>query len=290
MDLRFMNSCMSGRLLAALFLCLAADISAAEPPVRPYVAVFRRGAKTLAYVAAKHAAGVDSATFRTVRKTIEELKPQELILEGFYFENENMRRSYLAGVAACERADFAHCPEPMYAAQLAQEKGIPFDGGDPTDREIVAALARHGYSAVDVAGFYLARMVPEWRREGLLDRARFDAKADAFLRERLEMAHAPSKWEHKEFAVWYAKRAPAGKSPLDLTNEDVAPRSGKGETYFHSLSARIEEVRERRILEKIAAALGRSDRVLVVYGGSHLDAERAELARRYGPEEDSKPY
>lgn len=249
-------------------LALLLTMAAAPAPQPPFLAVFKRGGKTLVYVASKHATGSENPTVKTVYRAVDGYSPQLVLLEGMFFEDEKMRRAYLGDVTHCEMNYFRGCDETLYAAKLAHDRKIAFDGADPTGAEVMTALAPDGYAPRDIVGAALTRELPAWKVETSSASA-LAAREDAFLTQRFAQARVPQKWDHADFAAWSA---------------------GKDAAYLEKLDARLNAVRERRLLQRIDAAFRRYDRVLVLRDGSHLDAERAELVRLYGPEVDSKPY
>ncbi len=243
-------------------------LAAAAPPAPPFLAVFRRGGKTLVYVASARSAGTDTPTAKTVYRAVDGYSPQLLLIEGVYFEDERMRRDYLAGVTRCEMNYFRGCGETLYAAKLARDRKIALDGAEPTGAEVMTALAKDGDTPRDVVGAALARELPSWKTV-ISSASSLAAREDTFLAERFAQARIPQKWDHEDFAAWSA---------------------GKDAASLAALTARVDAFRERRLLARIDAAFRRYDRVVVVCDASRLDAVRAELTRLYGPETDSKPY
>ena len=80
-----------------------------------------------------------------------------------------------------------------------------------------------------------------------------------------------------------------GKSYLQVTSEDLAPYATPWATYFQTLSAAVDNVRERSINLQISKMLKTYDRVLVVYGSAHLMKSRPVYEQWFGRGRDSKP-
>lgn len=258
----------------------------------PFLSVFKDVRKTLAYVASDHQSGVASTTFKTVKKAFDRTRPQVIVVEGLaaVVVDEDSRKSYLGFLDRCAAEKFTHCDEPAYSAWLAQRAGIPFTTGEPLDAQVRVGMERAGYSANDLAAYYVLRMVPQLRRHGEVKADGFDDWASPYLKTTLKRIGAKSHFAYADFKAWYERRNAAKKPIFEIDFNDLAPISNPSATPLQKISAKVNVIREEAILREIVRQLNAHDRVLVVYGGSHLTTERPVLEKLLGKAEDSKPY
>jgi hypothetical protein len=271
----------------SLLLPYSSELEASTPVRAPSVAVFRRAGKELRYIGSDHAAGLDSPNLKTVRKVIEDFSPQVILLEGLV-EREIPARDYLTG--SCEREKFVHCGEPFYAAYLARGRGILLSGGEPAPARIRDAVVRDGISARDLLFFYAVRWIPTWRSERRLDKEHLDARIqEAMIKDAAGLGVSPVPG-FAEFKAWYDAHAPGGRPLVDFAYNDYAPVAGDGAAYFQKISARVNRAREENIVEQIGALVHKYDRVLVIFGHSHLLIERRALERMLGKPVEKKLF
>jgi hypothetical protein len=266
------------------------EAAAAEPFPEPYVSLFRGDGKSLLYVAGDHVYGVENATIRTLEKAFREFEPQAVVAEGFG-SGEASDPSFLEEVLRCARPPWDQCSERDYAVFLAHRAGIPFAGGEPDDVDILHALKEAGRSVDDMLGFYLLRSIPGWRRGGMRDAAAFEREAERFLRRLSVRLGGPGfRFGLPDFLRWFERHNAAGKPLLEITEWDAGPRDGPEASFFNAICRATELPRERSVLGRIAAALDRHDRALVIYGSGHLVKSRKALEAMLGKSVDSKPF
>lgn len=261
----------------------------AEPfPAPTYVSLFRDARKSLAFVGADHVSGADNPTIRTIEKVFHELQPQSLVLEGFddrkeYAEQvlEHALRDAKNGFVSGERA---------FAVWLAHGKGVPFVGGEPTDRETLQAVLSRGLALEDWLGFYVLLFVPQWNREGRWGGKTFEAMATELLQAAAAAVGEEPRFGFQAFMRWYERTDSTGKRPDELTADDMGPNHAPGASHFQRVCCAIEDTRESRIVRRIEAELNRHDRVMAVYGSSHLAKQRKVWERMLGKASDSRPF
>lgn len=261
----------------------------AEPFIPPYIAHFQRGAKHLYYVAAAHQFGVHSSTAKTVAEAFNMANPQLIVLEGLPTDAGPSPAFYVAYTEQHAAEGFAYDGEIAYAAHLAHTRGVPFIGGEPRDRAIYHAMNNVGFATKDMMAFELLRSISIWRQRGTLDEADFSRQATEYLRD-----HAwfdvpdEERLTYSEFEPWYRMHRDLGKPFLQVESGDLAPvRLGN---YFERLSYELNAVRDRNAVQTIADGLSAHDRVLVIYGGSHLVIARLVFEDMLGKAEHSKPF
>jgi hypothetical protein len=100
------------------------------------------------------------------------------------------------------------------------------------------------------------------------------------LREELEIMQ-PNGFGYEAFLKWHESRNGKPFSSDKYDPEDAAPRSD-GTLFTQKLAVALGVTRDRHILDVISDALSKHDRVLVVYGASHLAELRGALEEALG--------
>jgi hypothetical protein len=247
------------------------ELSASEPFPYPYLATFKRNGFVLTYVAANHENQESSPTMALIRRALEKSSAQAVMIEGFPFDAPRSdRESFLRYAERTRRGGVLEGGEDAYAAILAHSKGLPFYGGEANDSQILKGVLAHGYSARDLVGFDVLKMIPVWTRNGKLKSEPLEKLAKDNLRYfcrnyRLPSSRCP---DYHSFEIWY--RTKNGKAfGKDFDDAEVAPFADGG--YFtQRISAAVSAVRNRVIVQHIGALLLKHEEILVVYGGSHL--------------------
>ena len=263
------------------------DVEAKEEFRFPFAAKYDDGTKKVYYVAGDHSSGM-GPNLKTVKAMFDELKPQAVLVEGMRTEgNYSYRRM---GVSDFARDGFKDTSESPYALWLASSQGIPARGGEPTERMVLGEVLKRGFSEQDLLGFFTVRMVPGWRRDGAIpDEEMFRAKAVESLADDRRRLGVKARFGYKELLAWYARQG--AEVPLrEVRYQDMGPEAGDGTSRLQKVSFAVDQARQARFNAQLEDLLGRFDRVLVVYGGSHLCRERRMLEQRLGAPLNVKPY
>jgi hypothetical protein len=93
-----------------------------------------------------------------------------------------------------------------------------------------------------------------------------------------------------ELKVWYSKHATKRTSFPQIETKDAAPIGGSEGTYIQRISHKVALIRDRALVKTVERMLSLFDRVLVIFGGSHLLTEEPAFAEAMGPAEYSKLY
>ena len=130
------------------------------------------------FIAARHESRTGSPTHALIREVIEGFAPNCVITEGLETDKGPSPEGLLRD--AKRRKARGDCPEPLYAAVLAADRGIVFIGGEPPSSTTTEALRGQG-SDTDVLGFLVVRHLGQVRRQE--PRAELDAKLRAHVAE-----------------------------------------------------------------------------------------------------------
>ncbi|TBR20671.1 hypothetical protein EPO15_12445 [bacterium] len=253
----------------------------------PFAAKYDDGKKKLFYVAGDHSSGM-GPNLKTVKAMFDELKPQAVLVEGMRTEGDYAYRAM--GVDDFARDGFRDTSESPYAMWLAAKAKVPARGGEPTDKMVLAEVLKRGYTARDMLGFFTVRMVPGWRRDGVIpDEESFRAKAVEELADDRRRLGVKEPFGYAALLKWYAQQG--AEVPLrEARYQDMGPERGEQSTRLQKISFAVDQVRQARFNSQLEDLLNRFDRVLVVYGGSHLCRERAMLEKALGAPTNVKPY
>jgi len=296
------------RLLIVLAAFLAVSIAQAAPTCRidpslvrswgeyhrlkelredSYAVLYKACGRQLIFVAARHSNDPKSSAFRLVRDAFQRGPVKAAVLEGFP-----------AAMGVSPKALVEHSSkvegtpgdaEPYLSVRLATKAGVPLVGGEPTDREILAAVIREGMSVGDLFAFYVLRQIEQWRREQRID-GPGDVRRDPLIRGfaatfALDVGISVDTLGPvatlSGFKSWYqATNGVAfdgGYRPDDAHPSDANPRPSR------QMSDKVADVRDRFIVTVIDEAMQEHGAVIVVYGGSHHLIQSPALDAAFGP-------
>ena len=260
-------------------------VETGEPANYPYVAEHARRGARLAFVAAAHSADRGSPTHQQVRRAFEHLKPTAVIIEGIPSEwGENpLPIVELARSTDDPAAEPYARGEAGYAASLALNAGVPFLGGEPTERDQTAALVAQGFSPVDIFNTDLLKVLPQSIRGGEITELGDESFQRVFRRWAVSLASErddPPRVHLDDFTRWYQVQYGVDYRGDPLFDKRADP--GADTTAGAILRAQAL-VRDRHLLGVILDTLKTRQRVLVVYGGTHRTTLARALSRELGP-------
>ena len=258
------------------------ELQGKEPFDEPFLTHFKSGRHSLVYVAAHHETEVHSSTFRLIDRAFNSYDVRVVILEGFLASDGHSPASLIREYAASVNGDFYPWGEPSYAALKADGLGVPFIGGEPDDSEVLAIVQRAGVTATDLAAFYFVRQIPQFLRDGsyrLKEPAELYASFMPVVRWNLGLQADDLPFD--EFLEWYED---VNEKRLDFEafdSEEAAPLSN-GKYRTQRISHEVGIARDRSVVRLIAESLEEYNRVLVVFGHSHLAQQRPALQAMLG--------
>lgn len=257
------------------------------PLAAPYVAAFGREDAQLRYVAAHHGGDIDSPTFRTVKQLFDEFRPQVVIVEGVPNEGKISPAWYVDFAREKAKTGFRQGGgETAYAAFLAYQSGIDFVPAEPMDSEKAAGLKAKGYSDMDYIGWSTAQV--------LTGSSRLTAENVSTLLPRIMEQSAkaagldPAPYTFEAFKNWYAEKTGNAFDFNESRKLNLSP--DKDGTFLQQLTQAVDDVREPHIVKTVAAQMEKFDRVLVVYGSSHLAKQEKVYRRMLGKPHYQKPF
>lgn len=240
---------------------------------QPFVIRFTRGGRSLVFVAAQHSIDAEGATFMAVRRAFAQTSPAVLIVEGFPTERGENPASIVRLVAERHQpeADSYARGEAAFAISLALEAGIPFLGGEPTDKALLAAQVGEGFQPDDIQFITLIKVLGQDVAAGVFA-GPSDPRFPAAFRTWDEILAADSGrsiTSPELFAVWYQRTF--GRA-LE-TDPSWLSRADPGGAGLGAAIARSQSLlRDRHLFDVAMAQVQTRQRVLIVYGASHLAA------------------
>ena len=123
----------------------------------PCLAIFKKDDFELHYIAADHSFLRDSPTFQMIEKEVETFNPSLMILEGFQDE-------WSEAITYEENKS----GEPIFALNLAKQKGIKTRSGEPKDADLMqymhSKFGSNEKKSEDVFAYYTIRMLAQCLR------------------------------------------------------------------------------------------------------------------------------
>lgn len=239
-----------------------------EPFRDPYVAEFSSGSYKLIYLAAHHENKTNSKTFKLVKRLIENQPIQAIIIEPIPFAEGINPQFYIDYARKGFKDNFVEGGESAWAVLKAQEKSIPFFGGEPTHQMIFDGLTQAGYSELDIIGFFLIRQIPQWKRQKQTDLINLEEFAPDYIKNscgRTRVQKCPTFLEVKK---WYKDANNKDLTAL-VSTEDAAPYLDSP-ILTQRISGMIGTIRDKYTVGVIEKILVEYKTVLVVYGASHF--------------------
>lgn len=250
----------------------------------PFAAHFRRGAFALTFVATEHTTDPDSPTFRKIAQSFTRARPLKLIIEGVdtaWGDNPEAITSMIPGRLLPDASSFARA-EGVYSASLAVEASIAFVGGEPTAAELNKALLKEGFQRRDIFFTNMLKYLNQNRIAGEfttpLDPA-FD-RAYSYWSQQEARDIASNAYTLNEFKAWYTQSF--GK----LLTEDpdwIVRFYPSADTLSGRITSAQMLLRDRHLHDVAIASVQTAQRVMMVYGASHLATLWTAFSTALGP-------
>lgn len=285
--------------LAAIATPMCSD--ADSPPstvLAPFVETYQKQGKTLIYVGAVHHSPLtypDAMTdpvFETVAKVFSEGAPEAVIVEGV---DPSEMSGFLRFSKQCAAANYnlaeQLCDEPEYVAYTATQIGAAVYTGEPSAPAVLSYFESKGYVVQDFLAYYVMINIPVQNHHTPLTSVSFSAFEQKVVKNTEQELGISVPFAAGDFAAWYAKNMPSPPNYFDLTTNDTGPSiPGQTPTLLSKFSSVDSAMRDGSVVATIQEALGKYDRVLVVYGASHVVFEWNQLEQMLGVPTYSKPF
>jgi hypothetical protein len=261
----------------------SADIASVQPLPPPFVADFEAGSRSLCYAAVEHSSEKESPSLTLLGQVMDNRRYGVVVLEGIPRSLGLNPRSLLDQASQDGKDGFFRNGETSVAIAHAQARKIPFVGAEPDEQLVRSAIEEAGYSANDLFGLYVLRLIPQWRRDGTLTRETFEeayAEMSPLIGRRIGIAkdQIPTL---AAFEKWYENRQ---GSPFHL--RDVRPETASpvpdGATFSQRIAAITDRVRSEHILRVTEEMLNKFGHVLLVFQSAHFPVQEPALESMLG--------
>jgi hypothetical protein len=255
-------------------------------PDRPRAMIYNRAGRRLIFVAVEHGNTTGSATFDLIDKSLRLWPIRSIIIEGtsasLGADPPELR------TIANKRSPGAYDPdgETGPAARTARAIGARLYGGEADDLAVRAAVRRAGISDVDLLGFFVLRVIPQWARDRSIsapDDSRLERLVDDELgRSRAALALPSSSMpDFEAFSDWYQRMN--GKPLKNGVEQEEAGPLADGRWATNRVGAAVSRARDEHLLRQIAERLNKDGSIAVVFGGSHAVIVKPALDTMLGP-------
>jgi hypothetical protein len=263
-------------------------IEKTHPLEPPYLAIYKKDAKTLGYIASIHCNFSDTniPIAQIIKEGFKEIKPDLVIIEGVDLGNQVLLDRVANTAKLCFEQKKSKCGEAYFAAYLANKEKVKFTGIEPSDDEIVNALKSHGYNAEDGLG-YIFLLYYSSACFGMTK----GPSPEKIFQETM-VGHyddlAGFTYTYKDFLRWF--QSIHGNietlSQIDGMNDNkyTSAYENNPSVYLRQLSIKVSDIRENSIRENIQKILDKNHfkRILIIYGANHYLEERVFLYNNFG--------
>jgi hypothetical protein len=265
----------------------------------PWVETFTNEGKIVAYVGAVHHSPIlypdamKDPVFETVASEFSSLRPQAVIVEGV---DPMDLQGFLQFAKQCAAANYnlagKICDEPEFAAVEAMQSDAVVLTGEPASSAVVSYFENQGYTIQDLLAFYVMRMIPVQNNHVPLTQAAFPAFFQSVIQGAEHDLEVNVSFTVDDFTAWYAQNMPLPSNYLEITTNDTGPTPDTSHrpTVLNKLSVADTVMRDGNVVSTIQKAASTYQRVLVVYGASHLVFEWSQLLGLLGTPTLTKPY
>lgn len=154
------------------------------------------------------------------------------------------------------------------AVIMADERKIPFFGGEPDHQDIFKGLKTRGYTEEDILGFYVVRQIPQWVRQLEDKKGLLEGKVPNFLGYYCRLFSTKSCPTLLEVKDWYKEKM-GHELTAEVVNEDVAPLLDSS-VFTQKISSDVGYIRNHFTLNVIQQLIAKYKKVAVVYGAGHF--------------------
>jgi hypothetical protein len=257
-----------------------------QQPEDSYVLVYKSRQVRLIFVAAQHENAVNSATFRLIDRAFTLWPIRSVIVEGSSTALGPDPPELMA-IATRSHPNPALDPdgETGPAVRNAIKLGARVYGGEADDLAVRDFARRAAIADVDLLGYYVLRVIPQWMRDGSIAGPQ-DPKLNRLVdkqiaRSAAELGIPPSVMpEFGDFASWYERTN--GKPLSAGVNQEEAGPLVDGSWPTNRIGAALSRARDAHLLKQIAVRLENDRSVLVVFGGSHAIIDKPALDAMLG--------
>lgn len=265
---------MNRDLSAILNSIMLAEIYATLTHSRPYVYDLEKGQKKLFCYGISHIRNLEDPRLESFKSYFLRNIPDVLFVEGIHVKG-NRGRFDKRLLRLSQEEVVSRYGESGFAARLALENGVPWVCPEPTKRDLYSNLVIEGFSKLDIFTWMILVQLPTF----ILINQKNSFKH--YCRKSIKIFKQNTKWKDFDYsfekAINYAQRTL--KDSIDRSNLEMAlgwvdpiPRkdSLSSQTILNNVAQSASKFRDRHIVTQVVAALNNNNKVMIVYGASHI--------------------
>ena len=202
------------------------SLSKEYPNEKSVIVIYEKGPFELYYLAARKSTAVGSDAFNLVEKLFKEHSFTALLIEPLPYSSGGSPKWFLQNAKKGQTETVIAGGESALAVILADEKKIPFFGGEPDQQDIYKFLKEKNHQDLDILGFYVVRQIPQWVRLTSDRTNLLQTKIPGFL------AHYCNLFKIREgcpsmndVMEWYKTNRQGQELTIDVSAEEVSPLS-----------------------------------------------------------------
>jgi hypothetical protein len=249
----------------------------------PSIAYHQKEQFKLFYLGVQHDNNLKSPTNKLVEKLFKDYEFDVLLIEPFSYSFGESPAFFLKESQEGMSETMISGGEMALASIKANEKNIPFFGGEIDQKETYQALKSKNYSDEDIVGYHLARTIPQWAKGKNESKDFLEVKAPKYILSKcksfgIEQSACPNLDVLKN---WYQAKTGKKLGP-EVRPSDVAPNF-QSPLFLHKISSDNDIIRNQFTLNVIEELLRKYKRVAVVYGGAHYTSLKDSIEASMGP-------
>lgn len=241
---------------------------------------------SLHYFGCRHFQTPENHQFPKISSAIKEIRPSIVLVEHLQelhrSSSVNDREAFIASIAELSPEDAASLGESQLTANLALKLGTELDCPEPTDRERFTFLSRAGYTAEQIASYYITRaasMYELWKHKMSLE-SLIEFRARQLYRSwlwdtNLLSTSVVDNFLQRSFGISLLQ------TPSETLANIVSPVKAvthNDHTVLNSIGSTVTSFTDVAIVQRIITIAEKYDTLFIVFGASH--AVRQEKALR----------
>ncbi len=241
------------------------DLQNKEPNI-PYTKVYSQNKKSLFFIGASHERDLNSSTHKLIKKNIETIRPNLVIIEGVetdYGVNPDFVLKRISN-------NPPKMNEASYSAKISSENNIPFIGGEISEKKIKKSFeSDNAFTPRDLLAFRLIQgMVTFNQSQPNLSLTEAMNEVYSYVDPKNELK-GNEVINEVELTNWFKDFSGKDFNYKELTTNDVAPKCQDTATKIQKINCKINRLRNAHLANLISYSLSNYNTVLIIYGAGH---------------------
>lgn len=241
------------------------DLQNKEPNI-PYTKVYSNKNKKLFFIGASHERNLDSSTHKLIKKSIENIKPNLVIIEGVETDYGINPKFVLKRISN----NPPKMNEASYSAKISHENNIPFIGGEFPENQIKKEFENDAiFTSRDLLAFRLIQGMATFNQvQPNLTLTEAMNQVYSYVDPKNELK-GTDVINEEELTKWFKESSGKIFNYKELTTNDVAPQCQPIATKIQKINCKINRLRNTHLANLISNSLNQHNNVLIIYGAGH---------------------